>query len=89
MAKTRTRSTERRSTDEFKLILDDENKFNRKLRVDQAYRSNNVSHRLAHYVGLVQAAGVQAVEPEPNTSLWISNVHAREVTPDMNISDEY
>lgn len=82
-------SGDEEAIDEFKLILDDENRFNRKLRVDRAYHSNHVLRRLADYVGLIQAAGVRAVQPVPNTSLWISSVYAREVTSDMNISDEY
>lgn len=75
--------------DEFKLILDDENKFNRKLRVDRAYHSNHVSRRLGDYVSLVKSAGVKALEPAPNAPLWISSVYGREVTSDMNLSDEY
>lgn len=75
--------------DEFKLMLDDENKFNRKLRVDRAYHSNHVLRRLPDYVSLIQAAGVRAVEPAPNASLWISSVYGREATSDMKFSDEY
>jgi len=75
--------------DEFKLILDDENKFNRKLRVDRAYHSNHVSRRLADYVALIQSAGVQALEPGKDAPLWISSVYGREVTTDMNLDDEY
>ncbi|KAL4914772.1 hypothetical protein BDW62DRAFT_219851 [Aspergillus aurantiobrunneus] len=75
--------------DEFKLILDDENKFNRKLRVDRAYHSNHVSRRLADYVALVRAAGIQALEPGPGAPLWISSVYGREATSDMNFNDEY
>ncbi|RAH41218.1 putative polyketide synthase [Aspergillus brunneoviolaceus CBS 621.78] len=75
--------------DEVKTILDDENKFNRKLRVDRAYHSNHVSRRLADYVALVKSAGVRAIEPTSNNCLWISSVYGREVTADMNLSDEY
>lgn len=82
-------SGDEEAIDEFKLMLDDENKFNRKLRVDRAYHSNHVLRHLADYVGLVQAAGVRSVEPAHNTSLWISSVYAREVTPNTNICDEY
>lgn len=82
-------SGDEEAIDEFKLMLDDEKKFNRKLRVDRAYHSNHVLRHLSDYLGLVQAAGVRAVEPASNSSLWISSVYAREVTSDMNISDEY
>ncbi|KAL4923299.1 uncharacterized protein BDV17DRAFT_296474 [Aspergillus undulatus] len=75
--------------DEFKLILDDENKFNRKLRVDRAYHSNHVSKRLADYVALVRRAGVTALEPAEGAPFWVSSVYGREVTSDMNLSDEY
>lgn len=75
--------------DEFKMILDDENKFNRKLRVDRAYHSNHVSRRLADYVALVKSAGVQALEPAEGAPLWISSVYGREVTSDMGLNDDY
>ncbi|KAL4792162.1 hypothetical protein BDV19DRAFT_392334 [Aspergillus venezuelensis] len=75
--------------DEFKMILDDENKFNRKLRVDRAYHSNHVSKHLADYVELVRRAGVKALEPGEGAPLWISSVYGREVTSDMGLSDEY
>ena len=75
--------------DEFKEILDDENKFNRKLRVDRAYHSNHVLKRLSDYVGLVQAAGVEAKQPSPGSPLWISSVYARPATADMNLGAQY
>ncbi|KAF1362275.1 polyketide synthase [Lizonia empirigonia] len=75
--------------DEFKLILDDEAKFNRQLRVDKAYHSNHVLKHLSEYVDLVKRANVKALEPGPNAPLWISSVYAKEVTSDMEISNGY
>ncbi|KAJ4303039.1 hypothetical protein N0V90_001930 [Kalmusia sp. IMI 367209] len=75
--------------DEFKEILDDENKFNRKLRVDRAYHSNHVLKRLSDYVGLVQASGVEAKEPAAGGPLWISSVYARPASADMQFSAQY
>jgi len=75
--------------DQFKVILDNEKRFNRKLRVDKAYHSNHMLHCAAPYVNAIQAAGVRAVEPAAKTCLWVSSVYCRPVTSDMNLSDEY
>lgn len=84
-----TLSGDEEAIDEIKLILDDEAKFNRKLRVDKAYHSNHVLKHLSEYVDLVKRANVQALDPGPNAPLWISSVYAKEVTSDMGISDQY
>lgn len=84
-----TLSGDEEAIDEFKLILDDEAKFNRKLRVDKAYHSNHVLKHLSEYVDLVKRANVKALEPGPDAPLWISSVYAKEVTSDMGISDDY
>ena len=75
--------------DEFKVILDDEKRFNRKLRVDKAYHSNHLVHCAAPYVNALRAVGVQAVEGASKNCLWISSVYCRPVTSDMELSDEY
>ncbi|KAK2040741.1 putative polyketide synthase [Colletotrichum somersetense] len=74
--------------DEFKVILDDEKRFNRKLRVDKAYHSNHLLHCAAPYVNAIRAAGVQAMEPA-SKCLWFSSVYCRPATLEMNLSDEY
>lgn len=85
-----TLSGDEEAIDKIKEILDDENKFNRKLRVDRAYHSNHVLRNLSDYVDLVKRAGVRAIEPDPATApLWISSVYATEATSEMKISDEY
>ncbi|KAK2052449.1 hypothetical protein LY76DRAFT_639599 [Colletotrichum caudatum] len=74
--------------DEFKVILVDEKRFNRKLRVDKAYHSNHLLHCAAPYVNAIRAAGVQAMEPA-SKCLWFSSVYCRPATLEMNLSDEY
>ncbi|KAF3765311.1 hypothetical protein M406DRAFT_256096 [Cryphonectria parasitica EP155] len=74
--------------DEVKIILDDEKRFNRKLRVDKAYHSNHMLNCGPPYVAAIKASGARAVEPTQKIS-WISSVHCRQVTPDMNIGAEY
>ncbi|GKT82135.1 polyketide synthase [Colletotrichum tofieldiae] len=73
---------------EYKVILDDEKRFNRKLRVDKAYHSNHLVHCAAPYVNAILAAGVKAVEPT-SKCLWVSSVYCRPVTPDMDLGDQY
>ena len=75
--------------DECKEILDDEKKFNRKLRVDRAYHSNHVLKNLALYVDLIKRVGVKAVEPGPDAPRWISSVYVEDVTAEMGVSDDY
>lgn len=84
-----TLSGDEEAIDEFKLILDDEAKFNRKLRVDKAYHSNHVLKHLPEYVELIKRANVKALDPGPDAPLWISSVYAKEATSEMGISNEY
>lgn len=84
-----TLSGDEEAIDEFKILLDDEAKFNRKLRVDKAYHSNHVLKHLPEYVDLIKRADVRALEPGPDAPLWISSVYAREATSDMEFSDNY
>ena len=75
--------------DECKELLDDEKKFNRKLRVDRAYHSSHVLKRLNDYVDLIKRVDIQAAEPGPDAPLWISSVYVKPVTDDMGMSNEY
>jgi acyl transferase domain-containing protein len=74
--------------DEVKAILDDENRFNRKLRVDKAYHSNHMVNCGPPYVAAIKASGVLAKEPAQKIP-WISSVYCRQVTSDMQLGDEY
>ncbi|KAI1081410.1 putative polyketide synthase [Whalleya microplaca] len=66
--------------DALQIILQDENKFNRKLRVDQAYHSRHMLPAFDPYVQSVQAAGVEARKPtEDNNCVWFSSVYNKPV----------
>ncbi|RDW68927.1 Polyketide synthase [Aspergillus mulundensis] len=75
--------------DEVKTVLDDEQTFNRKLKVDRAYHSHHMRQGADPYVKAMRAAGVRAVEPKDNQITWVSSVYGRQVTPDMALSAEY
>ncbi|OQD61269.1 hypothetical protein PENPOL_c017G01328 [Penicillium polonicum] len=75
--------------DEVKIILDDEQTFNRKLKVDRAYHSHHMQQGVAPYVQAMRAAGVRALEPKASSIPWVSSVYGRQVTPDMALSAEY
>lgn len=66
--------------DILQLVLQDEKKFNRKLRVDQAYHSRHMLPAFDPYVQSVRAAGVKALKPnEGNQCMWVSSVYNKPV----------
>lgn len=75
--------------DEVKMILDDEQTFNRKLKVDRAYHSHHMQQGAAPYIEAMRAAGVRALEPKGSPVAWISSVYGHQVTPDIALSAEY
>lgn len=75
--------------DEVKIILDDENRFNRKLRVDKAYHFNHLYHCAGPYVEAMRSVGCKAVEPPAGAPLWIPSVYTEPMSLKMAISDEY
>ncbi|KAL5052317.1 hypothetical protein BDW71DRAFT_202434 [Aspergillus fruticulosus] len=75
--------------DEVKIILDDEQTFNRKLKVDRAYHSHHMRQGVDPYVKAMRAAGVRALEPKGNSVTWVSSVYGHQVTSHMALSAEY
>ncbi|KAI0449065.1 putative polyketide synthase [Xylaria acuta] len=66
--------------DTLQKILQDEKKFNRKLRVDQAYHSRHMLPASEPYVQSVRAAGVKALKPAEDTKcVWVSSVYNKAV----------
>ncbi|KAL3294775.1 putative polyketide synthase [Colletotrichum asianum] len=61
--------------EELELILSDEKKFNRRLRVDQAYHSRHMAPCFDPYVDSLQRAGVKAKAPSSSRCTWYSSVH--------------
>ncbi|KAE8548385.1 hypothetical protein EYB25_008763 [Talaromyces marneffei] len=73
---------------ELQDILDDEKKFNRKLRVDTAYHSNHMLACVKPYIESLRRCGISP--QKPNTKcVWYSSVYNKLVDHDMALGDVY
>ncbi|OAA39750.1 Beta-ketoacyl synthase [Metarhizium rileyi] len=59
---------------ELEVILDDEKKFNRRLRVDKAYHSRHMLPSVEPYLKSLRACGIQVL-PFSDRCKWFSSVH--------------
>jgi acyl transferase domain-containing protein len=73
---------------ELQVILDDEKKFNRLLKVDKAYHSNHMLPCYAPYVASLRRCGVKVQTPS-TTCTWFSSVYNRAVDFSMELADTY
>ncbi|XXH02069.1 protein transport protein bet1 [Hypoxylon texense] len=74
--------------EELAMILDDEKKFNRRLRVDKAYHSRHMLPCFEPYVASLRNAGVKAL-PGHNGCTWFSSVYdGRPVDPSTYLIDD-
>lgn len=76
--------------EELQVILDDEKKFNRRLKVDQAYHSKHMLPCSEPYIASMRRAGIKALKPSSSQCTWYSSVHdGRPVESDVGLSDSY
>ncbi|KAM0551730.1 hypothetical protein ACHAPJ_008297 [Fusarium lateritium] len=77
--------------EELKTILNDEKKFNRRLKVDKAYHSNHMYPCVQPYLDSLRAAGINAQIPSPSRHCkWISSVYqGKTVDSSFSLSDSY
>lgn len=73
---------------EMQILLDDENKFNRRLKVDMAYHSDHMIPCSDPYLTSLRRSGVQSQRP-PSPCIWVSSVHGCPVDSTMDISGQY
>lgn len=73
---------------ELQAILDDENKFNRRLKVDKAYHSKHMLPCFDAYVESLQRSGVQAQKPT-GSCVWVSSVYNRPMELDPGLNGTY
>ena len=73
---------------ELQVILDDEGKFNRRLKVDKAYHSKHMLPCYEPYVESLRRCNVKVQEPR-DTCTWLSSVYNRPVDSDMKLADAY
>ncbi|KAJ5113444.1 hypothetical protein N7456_001978 [Penicillium angulare] len=73
---------------ELQAILDDEQKFNRRLKVDKAYHSSHMLSCYSPYIASLKSCGVTVQEPRTTCS-WYSSVYNRPVDSKMALADEY
>ncbi|KAF2158977.1 hypothetical protein M409DRAFT_30511 [Zasmidium cellare ATCC 36951] len=64
--------------EEMQLILEDEGKFHRRLRVDQAYHSTHMQPCLEEYVASLKAVRVTGQTPPKQQCAWFSSVRSGE-----------
>lgn len=76
--------------EELQIILEDEKKFNRRLRVDQAYHSKHMLPCFDPYVESLRHAGVKAHVPSSSQCTWFSSVYnGSPVDLAIGLSDVY
>lgn len=73
---------------ELQILLDDENKFNRRLKVDKAYHSNHMLPCFDHYVASLRQCGIQPQQPSP-TCTWVSSVNGHRVGSSLDLAVGY
>lgn len=69
--------------EELELVLDDEKKFYRRLRVDKAYHSPQMLPCVEPYMTSLRRSGVISLTPEVNAPTWYSSVYERSVDDRM------
>ena len=75
---------------ELQIILEDEKKFNRRLKVDQAYHSKHMLPCFEPYVTALRRAGVKSLLPSSSQCTWYSSVYdGQPVDTSAKISDVY
>jgi acyl transferase domain-containing protein len=73
---------------ELQVILDDERKFNRRLKVDRAYHSKHMVPCFEPYVKSLRHCGVKAQKPSGQCT-WFSSVYERAIDSEFGLSDTY
>ncbi|KAH6876757.1 polyketide synthase [Thelonectria olida] len=74
----------------LQLVLDDEKRFNRLLKVDKAYHSKHMVPCAEPYIASLRSAGVKALKPTASNCTWFSSVYrGTPVTSDFHLSDHY
>ncbi|RDW86024.1 hypothetical protein BP5796_04349 [Coleophoma crateriformis] len=74
--------------EELQVVLDDEKKFNRRLKVDMAYHSKHMIPCFDPYVESIRRCGVKARKPSGHCT-WISSVYERPIDSEFGLSDVY
>lgn len=73
---------------EMQILLDDEKKFNRRLRVDMAYHSDHMIPCSDPYLTSLRQSGVRSQRP-PSPGTWFSSVHGCAVDSTTDLSGHY
>lgn len=75
---------------ELQLVLDDEKKFHRMLKVDKAYHSTHMVPCAEPYIVSLRRAGVKPLEPTTSCCTWFSSVYGgRPVVSEFLLGDRY
>ncbi|KAI1505453.1 putative hybrid NRPS/PKS enzyme [Biscogniauxia marginata] len=75
--------------DEVKIVLDEEKKFNRLLKVDRAYHSHHMLDCVEPYVRSLRQCNIKATTPRAGCT-WISSVFTQDISDvPASLSDQY
>jgi acyl transferase domain-containing protein len=73
---------------EMQAILDDEQKFNRRLKVDKAYHSKHMLPCSEPYTTSLRKCGIN-IQATEGSCVWYSSVYGRRVESSMELADTY
>ncbi|KAI1271325.1 hypothetical protein F5Y07DRAFT_405762 [Xylaria sp. FL0933] len=75
--------------DELVVVLEDENKFNRRLNVDKAYHSRHMLPCVSSYMEALRKVGVRTL-PGNDQCIWFSSVHdGKRIDQTNQLNDTY
>ena len=76
--------------EELQVVLDDEKKFNRRLKVDQAYHTKHMLPCFDPYVESMRRASIKALRPSTSQCTWFSSVYdGQPMKFEQGLSDVY
>ena len=67
------------AVEEVKVILEDENKFARLLKVDKAYHSHHMIPCTGPYIEALKNAGIKSQQRQATDAVWISSVYGEDI----------
>ena len=73
---------------EIQHILDNEKIFNRRLKVDRAYHSNDMLPCFDSYVASLRKCGIAPLKPE-GKCIWFSSIYTHPADSTMQLGDKY
>ncbi|KAK8050314.1 lovastatin nonaketide synthase [Apiospora phragmitis] len=83
-----TMSGDEDAIEELQVLLEDEKKYNKRLRVDRAYHSAHMLPCFQPYADLIRSCGLRAQESAP-TCTWVSSTYGCPLDYNVELTDKY